>query len=116
MTAPARFKLPDTTRRDALFAALLALVILGLVAYAVMHVSDGVVGNSLTGRITAKRFTPQPEEQVTIGTRGVHAEKIDGEYCFEVEANGRPYTVWVDASTYAAKRVGDSFVFPPPKP
>lgn len=105
---------PTTTTRELIVGVCIGAVVFGLIIYAVMNMGTGVTGNTLTGIITEKRFTPQPEEQVTIGKGGVHASHVDGEYVLEVRVGTRPYEVWVDKKTYEAKRAGEPFVFPRP--
>ena len=68
----------------------------------------------LNGKITAKHFQPQPEEQVTIGSGGLSSRKLDGSYTLEVYAELREkklYTVWVDKTLYDEKKVGEEFSF-----
>jgi len=105
---------PTTTARELIVGVCIGTVVLGLIIYAVLNMGTGVTGNTLSGIITEKRFTAQPEEQVTIGKGGVHASHVDGEYVFEVSVGTRPYEVWVNKKTYEAKRVGEPFVFPRP--
>jgi len=106
---------PTMTTREVVIGVCVGVAVFAVILFAVMNMGTGVTGNTLSGIITAKRFTPQPEEQVTIGKGGVHASHVEGEYVFEVRVDTRPYEVWVDKKTYEAKKVGESYVFPRPR-
>lgn len=114
MTKPP-FVVPSTTRRDLIISIGIGVAVLALLFFGVMNMGSRVVGNTLTGTIVAKKFTPAPEEQVTIGKGGVHARHIDGEYLFEVDVDGRVYNVWVKKEIYEVKKEGETFVFPRPR-
>ncbi|MEA3186763.1 MAG: hypothetical protein QOD99_593 [Chthoniobacter sp.] len=107
------FVVRSTAKRDAAIGAVAAVLVLALLAYAVVSMSRGVSGKGLTGKITAKHFTPQPEQQITLGHGGLRERRLDGEYRFEVhvEPGHQDYTVWVDKSVYDSRNVGDSFYF-----
>lgn len=106
--------------RDAALAVAAAVLVLGFLGYAIVSMSGKVTDIGPTGKIVAKNFTPQPEEQVTIGRGGLNERKIDGAYTFEVyvDSEKKSYTVWVDKTVYEAKQVGENFHFlrPPPPP
>ncbi len=103
------FTLPSTRGRDWAIGITIAVIVVGLLFYAVSNIS--VRSNVLTGTITAKRFIPAPEEQVTIGRDGLHTRKVDGEYIFDVTVDSHPYNIWVDKEIYNAHKVGDSYTF-----
>lgn len=107
--------IPSTSRRDLLIGVGAGLAVLAFILFAVMNMGGSVTGNSITGTITAKEFTPAPEDQVTIGKGGVQTRHLDGEYLFKVKAGEKTYNVWVDKRIYDSKRVGDPFVFPRPR-
>jgi hypothetical protein len=115
---PKKIVVVNTTKRDTILGVLGGAVLLALLAFGFIHLSQDVTGKGLTGIITSKTFTPQPEEQITIGQGGPRARRIEGEYRFEVNVDSRIYTVWVDKLAYDTKEVGDRFYFmpPPPKP
>lgn len=117
--APAPSKKPfvvKSGKKEIVLGIAAGVVILGVLLYAIMNMSSGVVDKGLTGTITAKHFTPQKEEQITIGKSGVHERELEGEYTFEVTAENKPYTIWVDKSIYDAHKVGDRFYFLRPTP
>ena len=104
---------PDTTRRDILITIVGGLFALGIFVWGIASLWKTVPHNTLTGTILAKHFTPQPEEQITIGKSGFGERKLDGEYTFEVRADrdGKTYTVWVDKRDFEARKIGDKFQF-----
>ena len=106
--------IPRFSRQDIWIGAGLGLVVLVFVIFGILSMSGGVVGKTLTGTITAKKFTPQPEEQVTIGKGGVHARHLEGEYLLEVRVGKTDYDVEVEQKTYEAKKVGEPFTFSRP--
>ena len=110
----------NTTQRDLILGLLAGLAVLGILLLVINHLSSGITDYRLVGKITAKHFTPQPEEQVTIGSGGLVGRKLDGEYTLEVyvEPEQKTYTVWVDKSLYEAGKIGDDFHFmrPPSSP
>ncbi len=110
-----------SSRRDWIIGIVSAVLLIGFIVFGILSMSRKVAGYSITGIIVTKTFTPQPEEQVTIGKGGVHGRKLDGTYTFEVRVeteNNRIYTVWVDKTVYEAFKEGDSYTFmrPPPPP
>ncbi len=96
------------------------LIILGAVGIGgtflglgILTMSNNAPGNMLNGKITAKHFQPQPEEQLTVGSDGLSSRKLDGSYTLEVYADSekKSYTVWVDKTLYDEKKVGEEFSF-----
>lgn len=109
------YVVPNTGRRDLFIGLAVGVLLLGLVVFAVMNMSGGVAGSTLTGKIVEKTYVPFEEEQVTFGKKGVHARKTDGEYTLECDVQGRHYWVTVDKATYMSKKVGDTFFFSRPR-
>lgn len=108
----------STARRDLLLGILAGALALGFLAWGIASMSRDVSGGWIEGVIVAKHFTPQPEEQVTVGKGGLRERTLDGEYTLEVRVgveNGKTYTVWVDKRDFEARKVGDPFRFPRPR-
>jgi len=106
--------IPSTTKRDALIAGLIGLVILAFVGYGITHMSAPIVGNKLTGVVTEKVFTPQKETQVSFNGRRIEGTKeIAGEFVLKVrvEEEKRTYEVPVEQEVYESKKLGDSLTF-----
>jgi hypothetical protein len=107
----------STTKRDAIIATLCGLLILGFIIYGIMNLGSVGPGNRLSGTITAKRFTPAPEQQIEFGGKSIKSKKIEGEYLIEVRVaeEDRMYEVPVTKSIYDSKAVGDilEFIRPP---
>lgn len=110
--------LPGTTRRDALIAGVIGVIVLIFVGYGIMQMSQPVAGNKLTGTIVQKIFTPQKEQQISFSGRKLEgAREIAGEFVLQVrvEAEGRTYDVPVEQPVYESKKVGDSMTFIRPR-
>ncbi len=111
---PPRLVVPDTTKRDAFIAGFVGLLVLIFVGYGVVHMSQPVTGNKLTGTVTEKIFTPQKEQQIEFSGRKIKAVKeIAGEYVLKVrvDPDNRTYEVPVEESVYVSKAVGDTLTF-----
>jgi hypothetical protein len=101
----------NTKKRDLIIGTLAGAILMGLLLLGFVYMSNGVTGQGLTGVIVTKTFTPQPEEQITIGKGGVSEHKIAGQCVFEVKVDSRFYTIWVDQTVYDSHKVGDSYYF-----
>ena len=108
------YTLPSTTKRDVIVGLTIGAVVFAFVIFAITKMGTGVVGNTLTGTIVGKQFTPLAEQRVTIGKGGVNAQHLDGEYVLKVRVKKDTYSVWVDKKTYEARREGDAFFFARP--
>ena len=56
----------STTLRDSLIGGACAVVVLALLVYGIVHMSEKPAGNTLTGMVVEKEFTPQKEQQVEL--------------------------------------------------
>jgi len=110
------FVVKSTTARDVAIAVLVGIALLAFVFWGILHMSQDVSGHPLlTGKILAKHFQPQQEEQLTIGKGGLDERNLDGIYTVDVRtADGRTYTVYVDKSVYESHNAGDELSFLPP--
>lgn len=112
VTGKSPYTVPSTAVRDWIIGLSVGAAVLGLGAVGVLKMGAGVSGNSLTGVVVAKHYTPQaPEQRATFGKGGLYTQTVDGEYTFEVDVKGHPYTIWVDKTTYESKQKGDRFLF-----
>ncbi len=69
----------------------------------------------LEGVIVEKKFDPQAETQISVGSGGVKSREIAGIYRFIVRGdNGRDYTIFVPEPIYRTNREGDRFRFAKP--
>jgi hypothetical protein len=109
-------RIPATSKREIWIAAIVGAILVCFLVLGVVSMSKRTAGGSLRGTIVAKHFIPEPQDQITIGRDGVHGRRIQGEYVFEVNVppQNRTYRVWVDEKIYAAREVGDQFMFPRP--
>ncbi len=116
---PPKLVIPSKTRRDSVIAAVIGLLILSLVAYAVIWMAKPYESqNIVVGVVAEKQFTPQKEEQISFSGRRIEGVKqIEGEYVLKVrvEKENRTYEVPVEKPVYEGKKVGDKleFVRPP---
>ncbi len=112
-----RALVPNTTVRDAIIAIACGALVLGFLVYGIFTMSAAGKKNTLTGMVISKQFIPAPEEQISVGKKGLKAERIEGEYLLEVrvDEDNRTYQVPVRKEIYEAREVGDSqsFLRPP---
>jgi hypothetical protein len=110
------FVVKSTTARDVTIAIIAGLALLSFVLWGILHMSQEVSGHPLlTGKILAKHFQPQQEEQLTIGRGGLDEKNIDGIYTMDVRTpDGHTYTVFVEKSAYISHNPGDDLTFLPP--
>jgi hypothetical protein len=111
-----RVVIPSTTKRDALIAAVCGLLVLGFIIYGIgsmMSQNKQARSTTLTGVITEKQFTPAPEQQISVGGKGLRIKQIDGEYVLKVRAGTeeRVFDVPVQKNVYELKSVGDTLTF-----
>lgn len=108
-----------SSKKELILGLLGGALLLGAIVFGFMHSSKDLVGQGLTGKITAKHFTPRaPETEITVGKGGLKQRQVDGDYRFEVfvESENKFYTVWVDKTVYDAQKEGDLFYFMRPAP
>ncbi len=110
------FVVKSTKGRDLAIGVVAGALLLGFVLWGILHMSQEVGGHSLlTGRIVAKHFKPQPEEQLSVGRQGLDERNIDGIYTMDVRTDdGVVHTVFVEKPVYESHQVGDELSFLPP--
>lgn len=118
MKAPdPRVVIPSTTARDALIAAIAGLLVLAFIVFGIVHfarLSAKAKANTLTGVIVERQFTPAPEQQITVGSKGLKSQRTEGEYLFKVRVDsegGRIFEVPVEKALYDTKKIGDGLTF-----
>ena len=114
-----RVVLKNNAVRDALIAVACAVLILGVLGYAVLNVSKKPQGNMLSGRVVEKVFTPLKEEIVEFSGRKLKGvRESEGEYVLKVRVDaeeGRVFEVPVSQTAYRMKNVGDTLEFIRPR-
>ena len=114
-----RVVLKNNAVRDALIAVACAVLILGVLGYAVLNVSKKPQGNMLSGKVVEKVFTPLKEEIVEFSGRKLKGvRESEGEYVLKVRVDaeeGRVFEVPVSQTTYRLKDVGDTLEFIRPR-
>ena len=120
MSAPTpplpRVVVPDTALHETIIAIVCGVLVLAFIVYGVMTMGakqQPASANMLSGKIVGKKFTPGPEEEISFGSKGMHAKETAGEYLLQVrvESEQRTFDVPVDARTYEAVRIGDRETF-----
>lgn len=112
-----RLVVPNTTVRDAALAIGCGALVLGFLLYGIVSMAEVGRKNTLTGKVVAKQFIPEPEEQISVGSKGLSSKRIEGEYLLEVrvEAEKRTYQVPVEKEMYEARNIGDAQTFLRPR-
>jgi len=107
-----------SARSELLIAIALAALLFGFLLFAFLNMGRKTAKGSRHGIVTEKLFTPQKEQQVTIGAGGVRAQEVDGEYRLTVRVGdgeaAKDYHIWVDPRVYAQHKVGDKYFFVEP--
>ncbi|HEX5177449.1 MAG TPA: hypothetical protein VFV83_10490, partial [Chthoniobacteraceae bacterium] len=112
-----RVVVANTTRRDAVIAAIMGVMALGVIGYGFVQfakMSHRAKRSTLTGIVVEKQLTPAPEQQITVGRSGLKEERIEGEYVLKVRVDaeaGRIFEVPVERKLFNEKKVGDSLMF-----
>jgi hypothetical protein len=112
---PPKVVVQSTALRDALIGGVIAVLVLGFVAYGIFHMGQPVQGNKITGIIVEKQFIPLKEKQIEFSGRNIKSVKeSDGEYILKVRVEaeqGRVFEVPVAKSLYDLKGAGDKLTF-----
>jgi hypothetical protein len=111
-----RIVLEDRSRRDVLVSVLLVVglaVGLGFGFWKYASSSPSAYSNTLKGVVLEKRFTPEREQLITYGRKGLKTKESEGEYLFKVRVppGNEVMEVPVDRGLYQAKKVGDTVTF-----
>ena len=99
--------------RTILAAIGIGILLMGFVVYGTFSGKSAFRDARMSGVVTAKDFTPQPERQITLGAEGtLQAKDKAGEYRLTVEVpkvGGKKFTVFVNKRDYDLLTVGDPF-------
>ena len=110
-----RVVIKSTTARETAIAIVCIAAILGVLVWGVTQLREKPKGNTLTGEIVAKEFTPLKEEIVEFKGRHLKATRqSEGEFVLKVRVDsegGRMFDVPVPKAAYQDKKVGDSMTF-----
>lgn len=116
---PPKRRFRDVTFRQALVAAIcgglvLAFIVFGVISF--VRDAERVRRNTLTGFIIEKQFTPAPEQQISVGSKGLKSRHVEGEFVLKVrvDAENRVFEVPVEKQLYEARAVGDTVTFQRP--
>lgn len=108
--------IPSTTRRDALIAGLAGVLVLAFMVFGVMTFvfqSQKAQSAKVTGVILERQFTPAPEQEISVGGKGLKVKNIEGEFLLKVRVDNEPepFEVPVTKAIYESKKNGDSLTF-----
>lgn len=89
-------------------------LLLGGILFAIWYSAAQLADARMAGTVTAKKFTPAPEQQIILGKDMLTARDKDGEYELTVDVRGRDgvvksYIVTLGKAQYETLKVGDSF-------
>ncbi len=115
-SSPPRVVVPNRTLRDALLAGAAGFLAIGLLCYGILRLNAESVqarSRTATGTVLEKVFTPAPEEQISVGRKGLKTKEIEGEYVLKVRVSkeDRVFEVPVEKSVYLSKEPGASITF-----
>ena len=114
---PKVYRDPDRGR-ILLIGIVIAVAVLALIAWATLSLDRTMKSTgAFTGKIIAKEFTPEPAQEISVGSGGLQSTRIEGEYLLKVETpdGSRVFNVWVDRTFYDEAKVGDDYyVIPTP--
>jgi hypothetical protein len=114
---PKVYRDPDRGR-ILLIGILIAVAVLAAIAWATLSLNRTMKSTgAFTGKIIAKEFTPEPAQEISVGSGGLQSTRIEGEYLLKVETpdGSRVFNVWVDRTFYDEAKVGDDYyVIPTP--
>ena len=118
-TPQPRVVIKNNTVRDAAITILLVALALGLLAFGITQLREKPAGNTLTGKIVGREFTPMKEQIVEFSGRHLkQTRESDGEFVLKVRVDsegGRVFEVPVTKAMYQAKKEGDAVTFVRPK-
>ena len=114
---PKVYRDPDRGR-ILVIGILIAVAVLAAIAWATLSLNRTMKSTgAFTGKIIAKEFTPEPAQEISVGSGGLQSTRIEGEYLLKVETpdGSRVFNVWVDRTVYDEAKVGDDYyVIPTP--
>ena len=94
----------------------IAVFVLAAIAVATLSLDRTMrTSGAFTGKIAGKEFTPEPAQEITVGTGGLQSTRIEGEYLLKVQTpdGSRVFNVWVDRTVYERLEVGDDYYVVP---
>ena len=114
---PKVYRDPDRGR-ILLIGIVIAVAVLAAIAWATLSLNRTMKSTgAFTAKIIAKEFTPEPAQEISVGSGGLQSTRIEGEYLLKVETpdGSRVFNVWVDRTVYDEAKVGDDYyVIPTP--
>ncbi|MEO6054448.1 MAG: hypothetical protein ABIP97_10575 [Chthoniobacterales bacterium] len=94
---------------------LIGIILVAFLIAAVFNMSSQIVESRMRGTVTAKNFTPGPEQQITVGKGGLNSREVKGQYEITVavkqkDGSSKDYIVSnLGEKAYDAVKIGDPF-------
>jgi hypothetical protein len=90
------------------------LLLLVGIFYAIATMKTDFDRARMTGLIVEKNFTPEPQQEISLGSSGLQARSVEGEFTLTVnvpqqDGTNREFRVWVPKEIYDAVQVGGEF-------
>ncbi len=101
------------SRRDIITAVLIAVAVIGFIAFAVVQMGSGKSDNLVTGVVTGRSATGDRETLLDVSTKGVKSKTADTGYTLKVfvKDQNRTYDVMVERDVWEKKKDGDTLEF-----
>ncbi len=90
------------------------LLLLFGIFYAISSMKQDFSQARMSGIVAQKTFTPQKQQEITLGSSGLQSRNLEGEFTLTVnvpqeDGSLREFRVWVPKEIYDAVEVGGSF-------
>ena len=112
-----RVVIPRVSRRDIILGVLLALAVIGFIAFAVFNSGGYKERNKLSGTVRSHSAPGPSETLMTVSRKGVTEKTADTGYSLKVwvESEKREYEVMVSKEDWDKAKDGDTLSFLRPK-
>ncbi len=101
------------SRRDIITAIIIAVAVIGFIAFSVFHVGTWQSGNLISGIVTGHSATGDRETLLDVSRKGVKSSTADTGYSLKVfvKKENRTYDVMVERDVWEKKKDGDTLEF-----
>lgn len=101
------------SKREIIIAVIIAVAVIGFLAFAIVHMGSGKSGNLISGVVTGRSSTGDRETLLDVSTKGVKSKTADTGYTLKVfvKEKNRTYDVIVERDVWEKKKDGDTLEF-----
>lgn len=101
------------TKREIVISVIIAVAVLGFLAFAILHTGSAGSGNLISGVVTGRSATGERETFLDVSRKGVKAQTADTGYTLKVfvKDENRTYDVMVERDVWEKKKDGDKLEF-----